>query len=79
MCIKLAAVTFAYRGKLPVVGTEGNGLNGFSIGAGILFGKLQVRYARAYYQGNTAYNQFGLNLKLNEYFGLGKFGEKIGW
>lgn len=61
------------------IGNEGNGLNGFSIGAGALFGKLQIRYARAYYQGNTAYNQFGIGMKLNEYFGLGKFGQKIGW
>ena len=61
------------------IGNGGNGLNGFSIGAGVLLGKLQVRYARAYYQSNTAFNQFGLTMKLNEYFGLGKFGEKIGW
>ena len=26
-----------------------------------------------------AYNQFGLNMTLNQYFGLGKFGERIGW
>ena len=56
-----------------------NGLNGFSMGVGLLVKKIQVRYARTYYQNNKAYNQFGLNLKLNEYFGLGKFGEKIGW
>lgn len=56
-----------------------NGLNGFSMGVGLLIKKLQIRYARTYYQNNTAYNQFGLNLKLNEYFGLDKFGEKIGW
>lgn len=61
------------------IGNEGNGLNGFSIGAGVMLGKIQVRYARAYYQGNTAYNQFGLNLTLKEYFGLGRFGQKIGW
>jgi len=61
------------------IGNEGNGLNGFSVGAGVMLGKMQIRYARSYYQGNTAYNQFGLNLKLNDYFGLGKFGEKIGW
>jgi hypothetical protein len=61
------------------VGKSGNGLNGFSIGVGALFNKIQIRYARAYYQNNTAYNQFGMNLQLNKYFGLGKFGEKIGW
>lgn len=56
-----------------------NGLNGFSVGAGLVVKKIQVRYARTYYQKNTAYNQLGLNLKLNEYSGLGKFGERIGW
>jgi len=61
------------------VGDAGNGLNGFSLGVGALFNKIQIRYARAYYQNNIAYNQFGLNLQLNQYFGLGKFGEKIGW
>lgn len=61
------------------IGNSGNGLNGFSLGAGVMFGKLQIRYARAYYQNNSAFNQLGLNMKLNEYFGLGKFGERIGW
>jgi hypothetical protein len=61
------------------IGNSLNGLNGFSVGAGARLGKLQVKYARSYYQSNTAYNQFGLNIKLNEYFGLGKFGERIGW
>ena len=61
------------------IGNSGNGLNGFSLEVGALFKKIQIRYARAYYQNNTAYNQFGLNLALNKYFGLSKFGEKIGW
>jgi hypothetical protein len=61
------------------IGNAGNGLNGFSMGVGVLFKKIQIRYARAYYQNNTSYHQFGLNLKLNEYFGLGKLGGKIGW
>ncbi|HSU28705.1 MAG TPA: type IX secretion system protein PorQ [Chitinophagaceae bacterium] len=61
------------------IGQSGNGLNGFSLGLGVLLDKLQIRYARVYYQNNSAYNQFGLNLKLNKYFGLGKFGKKIGW
>ncbi len=56
-----------------------NGLNGFSLGMGVLFKKIQLRYARAYYQNNTAYNQFGINLVLNEYFGLGNFGQRVGW
>jgi hypothetical protein len=61
------------------IGKSGNGLNGFSLGLGVIFDKLQIRYARAYYQNNTAYSQLGLNLKLNKYFGLGKWGERIGW
>lgn len=61
------------------IGNSANGMNGFSMGVGFLVKKIQVRYARTNYQNNTAYHQFGLNLKLNEYFGLGKFGERIGW
>ncbi len=61
------------------IGNTANGLNGFSLGVGALFRKIQVRYARSYYQRNLAYNQLGLNLKLNDYFGLGKWGNKIGW
>lgn len=73
-----AGYNFLRRKELNIGGIS-NGLNGFSIGAGVLFGKLQVRYARAYYQSNTAYNQFGLNMQLNQYFGLGNFGKRIGW
>ncbi|MET0466523.1 MAG: type IX secretion system protein PorQ [Chitinophagaceae bacterium] len=61
------------------IGNAGNGLTGFSMGVSLVLNKLQVRYARSQYQNNTAYNQFGLNLSLNQYFGLGKWGEKIGW
>ena len=56
-----------------------NGLNGFSMGVGFVIKKLQVHYARTYYQNNKALNQFGFNIKLNEYFGLGKLGQKFGW
>ena len=61
------------------IGAAGNGLNGFSLGLGVLLEKLQLRYARAYFQNNTAYNQVGLNMQLNKYFGLGRFGERINW
>lgn len=56
-----------------------NGLTGFSLGVGAILPKLQLRYARSYFQNNTAYNQIGLNLPLNQYFSLGKWGEKVGW
>lgn len=75
-------LTIAYnhlrRQELNISNTT-NGLNGFSIGVGLLAKKIQVRYARTYYQNNTAFNQLGLNLRLKDYFGLGKFGQKIGW
>lgn len=61
------------------IGNAGNGLNGFSLGAGLTLKKMQVHLARSQYQRNTGYTQLGLNLKLNEYFGLGKWGEKTGW
>jgi hypothetical protein len=61
------------------IGNGGNGLDGFSLGAALVLDKLQVRYARVNYQNNTAYNQFGLNMTLNRYFSLGKFGERIKW
>ena len=56
-----------------------NGLVGFSLGVGALFPKLQLRFARSYFQNSTAYNQVGINLPLNKYFGLGRWGEKNGW
>ncbi|HZG26107.1 MAG TPA: type IX secretion system protein PorQ [Chitinophagaceae bacterium] len=72
-------VTTAYnrlrRAELNITGSP-NGMNGFSLGVGVLFRKLEMRYARAYYQNNTAYNQFGLNIKLDEYFGSGNSAER---
>lgn len=66
------------RQELNIANTA-NGLNGFSVGVGLIVKKIQVRYARTHYQNNTGYNQLGLNLRLKEYFGLGKFGERINW
>jgi hypothetical protein len=62
-------VTAAYnylRRKELNIDQSTNGLTGFSLGVGVLFNKLEIRYARGYYQNNTAYNQFGLNLKFKE-------------
>lgn len=49
------------------IGNAGNGLNGFSAGAGCVLGKVTVRYARAYLQSGMALNQFGLLLKLDDF------------
>jgi len=61
------------------IGDASNGLNGFSMGIGVFLNKLHIRYALTNYQNRISYHQFGLNMKLNEYFGLGKFGKKAGW
>jgi hypothetical protein len=73
-----AGYNYLRRKELNIENTA-NGLTGFSLGVSLLLKKLQIRYARSHYQNNTAYNQFGLNMSLNQYFGLGKFGKRIGW
>ena len=60
------------------IGNGGNGLTGFSLGVSLVLNKLQVRYARSHYQNNTAYNQLGLNMMLNKYFGLGNLESELG-
>lgn len=64
-----AAYNHLRRSELNIYSST-NGLNGFSLGVGVLFRKIQFRYARAYYQNNTAYNQFGLSLALNQFSAL---------
>jgi hypothetical protein len=77
--VEIAAGYNYLKRKELTIGSSGNGLTGFSLGVSLVLSKLQVRYARSHYQNNTAYNQLGLNMTLNKYFGLGKFGERIGW
>jgi hypothetical protein len=60
-----AGYNYLLHKELMIANTP-NGLTGFSMGAGALFKKLQLRYARSYYQNNLAYNQFGLNVPLNK-------------
>lgn len=73
-----AGYNFLRRAELNVPNAA-NGLNGFGMGVGVLLPKLHLRYARSYYQNNTALNQLGITLPLNQYFGFGKWGESIGW
>lgn len=58
-------LTIAYNYLLHkelVISNTTNGFTGLSLGVGVLFKKIQIRYARNHYQNNTAYNQLGLNL-----------------
>jgi hypothetical protein len=62
-------LTVAYnylRRKELNIGPAGNGFTGFSFGLGVLLKKLQLRYARGFYTNTTGYNQFGLDLRLND-------------
>lgn len=43
------------------------GLSGFSTGVGVITRKLQLRYARAWYQRAAAFNQLGINLPLQQW------------
>lgn len=52
------------RRKEGNIGNQNNGLNGFSLGVGVLLKRIQLGYARSYYQRQTAWNQFGLNLRM---------------
>jgi hypothetical protein len=54
------------------IGSEGNGLTGFSAGLRLRLPKLQVFYARAGYQRGVAANQIGITAQLDRLFGLGR-------
>jgi len=61
-------LTLAYNYLLHkelVIANTPNGFTGLSLGVGILFKKINIRYARSHYQNNTGYNQLGLNLFFN--------------
>ncbi|WP_157307513.1 type IX secretion system protein PorQ [Chitinophaga tropicalis] len=47
--------------------SQQKGLSGFSGGVGVITRKLQIRYARSWYQRSEALNQLGLNVPLKEW------------
>lgn len=55
------------------------GVSGFAFGVGLKLNKFDVHYARSYYYVSGAYNELGINMRLNRLFGLGQAGEKIHW
>jgi hypothetical protein len=50
------------------LGTSTNGLTGFSGGIRVIFQKLEILYSRSAYQKNISYNQFGIEIPLQEFF-----------
>lgn len=65
------------RGELGL--KEKTALAGFSFGGTVNLNKIQVQYARSYYHVAGAYNEFGLNLHLNQMTGIGKKTESWKW
>lgn len=71
---KYVEITAAYnhlrRQELAVLNAEG--VSGFSLGAGVVLKKLQLRYARSWYQRSTAFNHLGIQLPLNQWMKFGR-------
>jgi len=65
--IEISAGYNYLRRKELNTGGQGNGLNGFSFGVGILVKKIQIRYARTYYQNNFSNNQIGISISFNQF------------
>jgi hypothetical protein len=65
--IEISAGYNYLRRKELNTGSQGNGLNGFSFGVGILVKKIQIRYARTYYQNNFSNNQIGISISFNQF------------
>jgi hypothetical protein len=54
-------------------------MSGFSFGGGLYLNKFTIHYAQSYYHLAGAYNELGINIKLNDLFGIGTMGDKINW
>jgi hypothetical protein len=59
--------------------TDKKGMSGFSFGGGLYLNKFTIHYAQSYYHLAGAYNELGINIKLNDLFGIGTMGDKINW
>jgi len=59
--LELNAAYNHLRRKELNIGNSGNGLNGFSMGLGLIFPIIQLRYARSYYQNNRSFHQVGIS------------------
>lgn len=61
-----AGYNYLRRKELNIADSQ-NGLNGFSLGAGVLLIQFQLRYALSYYQSSKPYQQLGLSLPLRSF------------
>lgn len=63
-------LTLAYhplRRKELVIARSAGGFTGLSIGAGVMFNRLRIRYAAGFYQANSPWHQVGLGLRLHDF------------
>lgn len=74
-----ATVGYSHLRRSELALTEKKATSGFSFGASVNLNKFRVYYARSYYSIAGAYNEFGLNLRLNQLTGIGSLTEKWHW
>lgn len=74
-----ATVGYSHLRRSELALTEKKATAGFSFGASVDLNKFKVYYARSYYSIAGAYNEFGLNLQLNQLTGIGSLTEKWHW
>lgn len=55
------------------------GMAGFSFGGAVNLNKFHVYYARSYHSTAGAFNQFGMEMRLNKLFGIGSKTKPWGW
>jgi hypothetical protein len=60
-------VSYNHLRRQELATPQQKGLSGFAAGVGVITRKIQLRYARAYYQRANALNQLGINLPLQEW------------
>lgn len=71
--------SYNYLRRKEMVVQTAPGIAGFAFGAGIALKKFDIHYGRSYYHVAGAYNEIGINFRLNRIMGLGELGEKINW
>lgn len=55
---------------------ERRGLSGFSLGVGIVVKKIQIRYARSWYQRAIGFHHIGCSISLQQWAGIGIFDKR---
>ncbi len=70
---------YSHLRRMELGASDKKALAGFSFGVGVHLNKFNVRYSRSYFATAGAYNEIGLTLQLNKFFGIGSKTEPWGW